>query len=68
MTLVKMRSDLIEDGYDSIICEDSDEGLSISDVEGSKFIGCSDDGVATLQLRDGRICTVASIDLDFTTL
>jgi len=68
MTLVKMRSDLIEDGYDSIICEDSDEELSASDVENSKFIDDSDDGFVTLQLRDGRICTVASIDLDFTTL
>ena len=68
MTLVKMRSDLIEDGYDSIICEDSDEELSASDVENSKFIDDSDDGFVTLQLRDGRIVTVYSIDLEYTTL
>ena len=70
MTLVKMRSDLIEEGYDSIPCWDwnINEEVSASDVESSKFIDCSDDGEVALQLRDGRIVTVYSIDLEYTTL
>jgi hypothetical protein len=65
MIEVKMHSDLVKDGYDSILCEDSNLRLSASDIEDSTFIGCGDDGIVTLQLRDGKPCTVNSIDLDY---
>lgn len=65
MIKVKIRSDLVKDGYDSILCEDSNLWLSASDIEDSTFIGCGDDGIVTLRLHDGKPCTVNSMDLEY---
>jgi hypothetical protein len=61
---IQIRQDLIEEGIEFIQTYDN-MFISQKEIQSSTFLSCNDDGLVSLELTDGEIVHIDSIDIDF---
>lgn len=61
---VQVREDLLHDGIEWISTCDGDM-VSANQIKQSRFVGCTEDGIVSLESPTGDLFFVDSIDLEY---
>lgn len=62
---VQIRQDLINDGIEFIQACDTNNFYSAKQIAESKYLGCDDCGIVSIELPNGEITSVDSMDLEY---
>jgi len=62
---IRIRQELLDDGIEFIQSCESSSFFSAREIAQSKFISCDDSGIVTIELPNGDLTVVDSIDLEY---
>jgi hypothetical protein len=64
--LLQIRQDLLDEGIEFIQSCESSSFYSAREIAQSRFISCDDSGIVTIELPNGELTVVDSMDLEYT--
>jgi hypothetical protein len=62
---LQIRQDLLDDGIEFIQSCISSSFYSAREISQSRFISCDDSGIVTIELPNGELTVVDSMDLEY---
>jgi|LakMenEpi03Aug12_release.lakeMendotaPanAssembly.Ray.scaffolds.fasta_scaffold4939780_1 hypothetical protein len=63
--LLQIRQDLLDEGIEFIQSCESSSFYSAREIAQSRFISCDDSGIVTIELPNGELTVVDSMDLEY---